>query len=319
MSEPSRKDRATGAIMGALIGDALALGCHWYYDVAAQREDCGEWISDYRDSDPERTDRFGYIARLRHEAGLRAGDLSQTGQIARILLESMAEKSGYDEAEFTRRLDELFTTLDGESLSGRFTDRAVKDTWKNRQAGIAWGEAGSATDTAEAAIWCVSLAANATDDMRELAIQAGEAIKLTHSNPYIAGYSLAYVLGAAALMNGVGLDQIREHMTELYRDPQIGERTSSVDIMFQIGNEAACMGADRSLDLDPVIACRLMGMNCTIGFLMPAAYFLIHRYPDDFEMAVLSAVNAGGNNMARAALVGPCRARWWASTEYPNG
>ena len=37
---------------------------------------------------------------------------------------------------------------------------------------------------------------------------------------------------------------------------------------------------------------------------MPAVYYLAARYEDDFEMAVLSAVNAGGNNMARAALTG---------------
>jgi ADP-ribosylglycohydrolase len=31
---------------------------------------------------------------------------------------------------------------------------------------------------------------------------------------------------------------------------------------------------------------------------------LASRFEDDFEMAVLSAVNGGGNNMARAALTG---------------
>lgn len=290
--------------MGGLIGDALGLGCHWYYDVSALHNDCGEWITGYRDSDPKRTDRFGYIARFRHEAGLRAGDLSQTGQIARLLLESLAEHDGYQQADFVRRLDELFATLNGESLSGRYTDRAVCDTWKNRRSGSAWGAAGSSTDTAEAAIWGVALAANGDCDMRALAIEADRVVKLTHANQYIAGYSVAYILSAAALMNGVDLAHIREHMVSAYADAQIAERTSSIDIIFQIGNEAACMGADASLEIDPVVVCRLIGMNCTIGFLIPAAYFLIHRYPDDFEMAVLTAVNAGGNNMARAALVG---------------
>lgn len=37
---------------------------------------------------------------------------------------------------------------------------------------------------------------------------------------------------------------------------------------------------------------------------MPAAYYLATRYSGDFEMAVLSAINGGGNNMARAALTG---------------
>lgn len=40
-------DRVSGAIMGALIDDALGLGCHWYYDLDAMRRDYGPWISDY--------------------------------------------------------------------------------------------------------------------------------------------------------------------------------------------------------------------------------------------------------------------------------
>jgi hypothetical protein len=94
-------------------------------------------------------------------------------------------------------------------------------------------------------------------------------------------------------------------MVQLYRDPEIGKRTSPFDIAFQIGNEAACTGADVSLGLDPVVVCRLMGMNCTIGLLMRGAYFADHHYPDDFEMAVLAAVNAGGNNMARGNISSP--------------
>lgn len=41
------QDRAAGAIMGAFIGDALALGLHWYYDLVELRRDYGEWITDY--------------------------------------------------------------------------------------------------------------------------------------------------------------------------------------------------------------------------------------------------------------------------------
>ena len=38
--------------------------------------------------------------------------------------------------------------------------------------------------------------------------------------------------------------------------------------------------------------------------MLPSCYYLIHRFPNNFEKAVLSAVNGGGNNMARAALIG---------------
>ena len=75
MSEEMRQDRAMGAIMGTLIGDALGMGCHWYYDIEAQVRDYGNWISDYQDSKPERQDVHGKIATLRFHQGLRAGDV----------------------------------------------------------------------------------------------------------------------------------------------------------------------------------------------------------------------------------------------------
>jgi hypothetical protein len=54
----------------------------------------------------------------------------------------------------------------------------------------------------------------------------------------------------------------------------------------------------------PSLICSLNGLNCTLGFMLPSVYYLIHRFPQDFDLAVLSAVNGGGNNMARAALAG---------------
>ena len=222
-----------------------------------------------------------------------------------MLIESLYENGGvYKQNDFTDRVTRLLKQIDGTSMSGRFTDRAIRDLWKNRDAGISWGEAGSDTDTAEAAIRAINLVARKIDNQQQLVAEAYENIWLTHNNSYVAGQSLTYALAVAGLIQGISLSDIRAHMSQLGDDKYICDRTVSPDIRFQIGNEAAQMGANQELDLDPVVVCRLFGMNCTLGFMLPAAYFLIHRYPSDFEMAVLTAVNAGGNNMARAALVG---------------
>ncbi len=45
-------------------------------------------------------------------------------------------------------------------------------------------------------------------------------------------------------------------------------------------------------------------MPCAIYHQLPAAYYLAARFRDDFESAVLHAVNGGGKNQARAALAG---------------
>ncbi len=45
-------------------------------------------------------------------------------------------------------------------------------------------------------------------------------------------------------------------------------------------------------------------MPCAIYHMLPAAYYLAARFQDDFEAAVLHAVNGGGQNQARAILTG---------------
>jgi ADP-ribosylglycohydrolase len=108
------KDRAAGTVMGALIGDALAVGPHWYYDLEELRRDYGEWITGYTEPKPHR-----------YHAGLKAGQLSQAGIITAILLGSIVDNGGYDEADFCRRMDEeLFPQLDGNPMSDPAATRA---------------------------------------------------------------------------------------------------------------------------------------------------------------------------------------------------
>lgn len=46
------------------------------------------------------------------------------------------------------------------------------------------------------------------------------------------------------------------------------------------------------------------GMPCAIYHQLPAAYYLAARFNDDFESAVLHAINGGGQNQVRAMLTG---------------
>ena len=46
------------------------------------------------------------------------------------------------------------------------------------------------------------------------------------------------------------------------------------------------------------------GMPCAIYHQLPAAYYLAARFHDDFQSAVLHAVNGGGQNQVRAILTG---------------
>ena len=102
-------DRAAGAVIGALIGDALGLGPHWYYDLDELHKEYGHWITGYTNPKPGR-----------YHAGMQAGQLSQTGLILAMLLRSVVEKGEYQEGDFTDRLDrDLLPYLDGTPMQGR--------------------------------------------------------------------------------------------------------------------------------------------------------------------------------------------------------
>ena len=97
------QDRAKGAILGAFVGEALGVGPHWHYDLKELRRCHGNWIDDYTTPEPGRF----------HD-GLKAGQNAQAGFILELMLRSLIERKGYDDADFCQRLDnDLFPLLDG--------------------------------------------------------------------------------------------------------------------------------------------------------------------------------------------------------------
>jgi len=241
-----------------------------------------------------------------------------------MLLESVAERGGYEEADFTARLDALLDTLDGTPWGGRYTDQAMRDVWRTRQEGRPWGERGSFADTAEAALRTPILAALHSGDLRALGEVAQANIKLTHVDPFIVGQSTAFGLIVGALIEGRPFMFLSRDLRNLAKQGKIPfvpallaeERAKGaefapptkdvpyVDALLQPG-WAWRVAHDPDIRIEPPWkACVVYGLACTLGFMLPAAYYLVSRFPGNFEMAVLSALNGGGNNMARAALTG---------------
>src|SRR2546426_872454 len=71
----------------------------------------------------------------RYHAGLNAGQLSQAAIITTMLLRSVVEKNGYNEADFCRRLDEeLFPQLDGKPIGGPggYPSQSIREAWRRR-------------------------------------------------------------------------------------------------------------------------------------------------------------------------------------------
>ncbi len=318
MDSISKSDRIKGALMGSLIGDALGLGPHWVYNPKEFIDRFGTWVDNYIPVKPN--PRFPAVWESRKN--LKPGDVSQTGQVYLLLLESVVEKGQYVESDFTSRLDGLLDTLNGTSAGGRYTDEAMIDVWKARREGVEWPYAGSFKDTSEAAMRTPIIASLYANDQNAAFKTMISNVAVTHCDPVVLGQSTAFGMHVWMLINGIAMKDIQKYYSEHRKDFKIyfkavsdwteaGEdlslRDHEISFTDAIDRPSGIYGAanDSRIQIEPAhLVSRLYTPDCRIAHLLPAAYYLASRYEDNFEMAVLSAINGGGNNMARAALTG---------------
>ena len=314
------QDRASGAIMGAFIGDALGLGPHWYYNLSELRRDYGDWINGYTDPRPGR-----------YHEGLKAGQLSQAGFILTLMLRSLVDCGGYDAADFCRRMDEdLFPLLDGTPVSGPggYTSQSIREAWRRRvKLRLPWGQTGGHADTTEAIERTLAIAVRYALQPARLASAVAENAVLTQADETVVSMTVAFGAVLGLLVQGHALDAaLSGRLMELVSsgqlpfhavtrdnlqpprpgdpDPPRAGRFASPDALLTPSYMARA-AADPQIRIEPAWKVSIVyGMPCAIYHQLPAAYYLAARFHDDFESAVLHAVNGGGQNQARAILTG---------------
>jgi len=320
MSDTTIQDRAAGAIMGAFIGDAMALGPHWYYDLAEMHRDYGEWITGYTDPRPGR-----------YHAGLKAGQSSQVGIILKLTLRSLVECGRYDEADFCRRMDEeLLPLLDGTPINGPggYTSQSIRELWRQRVLQKRpWGQTGGHADTTEAIERTLALAVRYAGDPAQLAATVSGNTLLTQIDDTVVSMTVAYGAVLGMLVQGHALDaHLSGKLMRLVNrgelpfhhitsdnlqpprpgdpDPPRAGRFASPDALLTPSYMAAA-AVDPDIRIEPAWKVSIVyGMPCAIYHQLPAVYYLAARFHDDFESALLHAVNGGGQNQARATLAG---------------
>ena len=320
ISPAQLRDRALGALMGAFIGDALGVGPHWYYDLDQMAADYGPWIDTYTRPRPGR-----------YHDGLEPGQPSQSGILLEMTLRSLADCGRYDQADFCRRLDtELFPQLDGTAMNGPggYTSQSIRDAWRKRvQEGLPWGGIGGNADNTEAAERIIAIAVRYALDPAELASSVTANTALTQTDGTVMAMTVAFGAVLGMLVEGHRLDSdISDKLMARVKAgtlpfhtitqgrleaPSRGQREKHHEGLFASPDALltpsgiARAAHDPAIRIDPAAKVALLyGLPCAVYHQFPAAYYLAARFPDDFESAVLHAINGGGQNMARAMLTG---------------
>lgn len=314
------KDRAQGAIVGAFIGDAIALGPHWYYDLEEQYKDYGQWITTY--TNPKKG---------RYHEHEKAGNQSQAGYILKLTIKSLIENKSYNQEDFCKKLDEdLFTKIDGIPTHGPggYTSQSIREVYRQRvEQNLPWDKVGSRADTTEAIERTLAIAVLNALNPKELAKNVSQNTYLTQVDDVVGSMTVAYGAVLAQLIQGEKLDeQISNKLMKLVKNgelpfhavttnglkpPKDGVKDPSNVGLFASPDALlspsfiAQAANDKEIKIEPAWKVSLVyGMPCAIYHILPASYYLAARFHNDFESAILHALNGGGQNQARSILTG---------------
>lgn len=314
------KNRAKGAFIGSLIGEALGVGPHWFYDLEEQYKHYGTWIDNYTKPLPDR-----------YHGTLNPGDLSQQGWIIKKMGETLVNNNGYTEESFFNVMDnEILPELDGTPMGGYggYTSQVMRHVYEKRVIEkMSWYKVASIADDTESLERNIPNAIYYANDLKKVSEITKENIFLTQSDNMTVSMSVAFNVILATLIQGEPLDEnlSAKLMKKVYKGelpfhavtssnlstPEKGQKAQSNEGLFASPDALltpsymARAVNDESITIEPAWKVSLVyGMPCAIYHVLPAVYYLSARFKDNFQEGVLHALNGGGQNQVRAMLTG---------------
>ncbi len=271
------EQRTDGMLLGAFVGDALALGPHWVYDRKQIMEKLGR-VTGYREPATQ------------YHPGKRAGDYTHLGDQMLVLHRSLAASGGkLEPVAFMKS----WLAFWNDPATKSYQDKATKAVWGNVEQGAALTEAASAsTEFAGPVRGFPVLAAGLRrgDDEAALANALVTQTSLTHRSPEVMDVAVFTARLVARLKAGqdshTALEEVIEVSSAFVRDNS--RRAEAQDIAGLSTGEAI----------------ESLGQSCDSEDALPASVLLLRRHGGSFEEALVENVMAGGDSAARGIFVG---------------
>jgi ADP-ribosylglycohydrolase len=284
-SKPTLADRLRGALWGQFVGDAACLGSHWVYDLADLAKRFPAGIQGFEEPAP------GH-----YHYGKKPGDQTHYGDAALVLLAAVAETGSFSAPAFGAR----FIDLMGSDDYRGYRDHATKETlaryraFLKAQPGSPFDYQQGADDDQPATVTRLVPVVVAHWRNSDLLETVATATRVSQDNLRAIAYAQTQALVLLHLFAGLELDEACRSAEE------------SIATTVAAGNEvAAKIAAARAATAEGVTEATLrFGQTCPLAGSFPAALHatLVHR--DDFAAAILATARAGGDNAARAAMIG---------------
>jgi ADP-ribosyl-[dinitrogen reductase] hydrolase len=290
-------------LLGAFLGDALAMPVQWYYDWANLVRDYGRvvdlvapknphadsilWRSSYTAPNPKGEilhEQAAYWGRrgIHYHQFLQAGENTLNMQLALELLSMLRAHGNYDMAEYLKRYIDFMTT------PGRHRDTYIEECHRNFFTKYARGKKpedcggdnihiGGLAHVPIRSVWY------AEDGLAALE-SVPEHVRVTHRGELVETAARDLTKMLIAILNGSG---VRESIEKL-GNGWVGRRKL----------EAWAAKPDEE------VIRSILSPACYLKDAFPAALFLAWKYSNNLESALIANTNLGGDNCHRGIVVG---------------
>ncbi len=304
--ELTTRDRAEGALWGLLLGDALAMPVHWYYDRQALRRDYGEvrdllaprnphpgsilHRSHYAPANPDADilhDQARYWGQpgIHYHQHLEAGENTLNLQLVQVLLADLAEQGRYDADRYLERM--IAFVRDPDSHRDTYVEEWLRGFFERRAQGVPLRECGVTEKHIGGLAGPVAVLLFHHDDPALARAAAHEHRELTHKGP-----AMAAALDAVAdvLLPVLAGEPLREALDTA------GARSDNRLLQHDFARW------ERLDDLE--VIGRLLSPACYVDDSVPATLYLARKYADCPEDGLVANTMAGGDNCYRGAVLG---------------
>jgi ADP-ribosylglycohydrolase len=295
--------RVRNCLLGAFLGDALAMPVHWYYDRSALARDYGRvvdlvapknphadsilWRSSYSAPNPkgeilhEQAAYWGQKG-IHYHQFLRAGENTLNMQLALELLALLRERENYDRGDYLKRYIDFMTT------PGRHRDTYIEECHRNFFTKYARGKkpedcGGDDIHIGGLAHMPILAAWYAEDESAALAA-VREHVRVTHRGELVETAARDLTSMLIAILHGSG---VRESI-EKFGNGWVGRRKLEG-------------WAQRP---DEEVIGSILSPACYLKDAFPAALFLAWKYSNNLEAALIANTNLGGDNCHRGIVIG---------------
>jgi len=311
---PSKESRIKGALFGALVADALALGGHYEYDAKVIKQAYGGTISRYMAPGElmgGSTHGVGWGRRQFHP-GQKAGDQSDYGEYAMVILEHLAKRKNKKSAIDLKDLIPHWKKRLESPKWGAWKCTQTKQTLQQVAQGVPFNQLGGGSN----AMAVRHAAAHAVFDKEDDVAQAARTVMFTHQQSEALGggeffaratHKIIYenmtpqkaFQAAAKTLGKWYVDKVNQGIKKFEEatDPKMPlSKEEFVD-------DLAATSMARLWDVGKSEPIKVGKASPTEGTL-PTSVYLVLKYQNDAVGGMKANAMIGGDSASRAVAVG---------------